>query len=396
MKQNVSIVLIGIGGYGDLYVQAILEQKYNATLVGVVDIHPEKCPHYQQLIERHIPIFSSIEAFYKNSNADLAIISTPIHLHTSHTCYALEHGSHVLCEKPISPTVQDARKIIETQKTTGKYVAIGFNWSFTSSIQQLKQDIMEGAFGKAQQLKTIVLWPRNHSYFTRAPWAGRKWSNKGELILDSVASNATAHFLHNMFYLLGEDSNKSAPLKTVTAELYRANAIENFDTCAARIFTQDDVEVLFYASHAVTELLEPTFVYEFEKATLTYSKGETITACFHNGDKKVYSDPEQQHFQKLPACIEAVSSGRATALCGPEAAYSHILSINGMQDSVPDITTFPQNQIKDDNGELTWVQGLSESFREAYNQGVLPSEMNVSWANKGKTITLTNYKEYNG
>jgi hypothetical protein len=59
-------------------------------------------------------------------------------------------------------------------------------------------------------------------------------------IFDSPANNATAHFLHNMFYLLGATRETSAAPAVVQAELYRANAIENFDTAAIRFAAAHD------------------------------------------------------------------------------------------------------------------------------------------------------------
>ena len=78
------------------------------------------------------------------------------------------------------------------------FIAVGYQWSYSSAIQKLKQDIHSGIYGKALQMKTIVLWPRNKAYFTRTTgWAGKVKASNGETIYDSVANNATAHYLHN-------------------------------------------------------------------------------------------------------------------------------------------------------------------------------------------------------
>ena len=127
---------------------------------------------------------------------------------------------------------------------------------------------MDGKFGKPKRLKTIVFYPRNDSYFKRSSWVGKLRSPDGAFILDSVANNAAAHFLHNMLFLLGNDIDRSTSLATITAELYRANDIETYDTCAIRAETIDEVEVMFFASHAVHHDLGPRFVYEFETTVL--------------------------------------------------------------------------------------------------------------------------------
>lgn len=105
-------------------------------------------------------------------------------------------------------------------------------------------------------------------------------------MLDSVASNSTAHYLQNMLFLTGRQIDRSAEICSVQAEAYRANPIEMYDTCALRIRTKEDVELLFYATHAVPmdqELL-PEFILEGEKGTVMLKESP------HNGQLKRRAD----------------------------------------------------------------------------------------------------------
>ncbi|OYD07160.1 Gfo/Idh/MocA family protein [Paludifilum halophilum] len=390
MNKHVSTVLVGIGGYGRLYLKELFDRSLQHTIKGVVDIHPTLSEYYDRIVQNNIPVFSSLEAFYEQWDADLAVISTPIHFHAQQTCYALSHGSHVLCEKPMSTTVEGARQIMETRDRTGKFVAIGFNWSFTPSIQRLKADVLSGRFGKAKRFKTIVLWPRNEDYYKRASWAGRKYSANGDIILDSVANNATSHFLHHMFYLLGPEKERSVEIEQLTAELYRANEIENFDTCAVRVQTKEGTELLFFASHAAEEEAGPRFVFEFEKAVITYhshqGKGHMI-AHFHDGTKKVYQDPEEDHLAKLRTCLQAAEAGNRDILCGPEAAMTHVQCISGMHQSVPEVVSFPKTFVKrNPDTKFRWVEGLSDALMACFHKWRLPGEAGVPWGKKGRTV----------
>lgn len=244
MDQKISVVLVGISGYGNIYLHELLHHDDKTLIHGVVDINPVKSDYYNQIIERGIPVFKSLKEFYEQTSADLAIIATPIHFHKEQSCYAMLHGSHVLCEKPISGNPDDINEMIKIRNKTGKFLSIGFNWSFTDSIQRLKQDILSGLFGQEKRVKSLVSWPRNDDYYSRSPWAGKKYNTNGDIIFDSIANNAAAHFLHNMFYLLGDTITNSCTLKDVTAELYRANKIETFDTCFARLHSIDETEIL--------------------------------------------------------------------------------------------------------------------------------------------------------
>ncbi|MBS4216953.1 Gfo/Idh/MocA family oxidoreductase [Bacillus sp. FJAT-49711] len=396
MKNDVKVVLVGIGGYGNMYIDKFLADgvELNASIVGIVDPNPERSRNYGRIKQLNIPIFSMIEEFYANNKADLAVFSTPIHLHATQACYALLNGSNILCEKPMCASIEEAKKLIETRNHTGKFVAIGFNWSFSPSVQNMKQDILEGTFGKPKRLKTIVNWPRDAAYYNRNNWAGRLYSDDGAPILDSVANNATAHYLHHMFYLLGPTSDESARLKDVTSELYRANPIESFDTCAVKVTTEDDVEILYYATHAVKDSFGPQFYYEFEQANVYRSEGENgnqVVARFKDGTEKVYPDPEKDHLHKLIICIEAIVNGSQDIHCGPEAATPHVQAIAAMHESVSKIALFPENLIKlDKDRDVIWVEGLSDTLIECYKQWKLPSERKIPWAKVGKRIDVRN------
>ena len=94
------------------------------------------------------------------------------------------------------------------------FCAVGFQWSFSKAIQNLKKDILNGRWGTAKRLKTLIAWPRTHDYYQRNSWVGALKNDQGAWILDSPVSNATAHFLHNCWYILG-DSPDSVPFPPV-------------------------------------------------------------------------------------------------------------------------------------------------------------------------------------
>ncbi|ANW97564.1 oxidoreductase [Thermoclostridium stercorarium subsp. thermolacticum DSM 2910] len=399
MERSVSVVVVGIGGFGYSYLKGIFHNgdRCKINIAGVVEPYPENCACIAEIKNRNIPVFRSLQEFYSSSFADFAVIVSPIQFHSDQVCYALEMGSHVLCEKPISATVQDARKMMKARDKSGKILAIGYQWSFSDEIQQLKKDILSGLYGRPKRLKTIVLWSRGVKYYSRS-WAGKLRDASGRWILDSIANNAAAHYLHNMFFVTGKSKYISAVPKTVQAELYRANDIENFDTVAARIFTDDNTEMMFFASHAhAAEGKILKFCYEFTEGTIYYSdeRGNiSFEARLKNGSVIRYNNPSLDSYSKFCRFIEQVGNNEPVS-CGPEAAYSHILCVNGMQESMPGIVTFPDNLIKreklSDGDEVIFVEGLENTLTECYELWKLPSEKGIAWAKAGKEINLTGY-----
>jgi predicted dehydrogenase len=389
----IDLVLVGIGGFGHTYVKELLECNRwdEIKIVGIVDPKPENCIYYVRLMEMNIPWYSTLEEFYSYTRADLAVIASPIQFHKSLTCLALAKGSHVLCEKPISATVEDAISMIEARDNAKKLLAIGYQWSYSEAIQSLKYDIMSGLFGKAKRLKTIVLWPRDFKYYNRSSWAGKKYDDNGNAIFDSVANNAAAHFLHNMFYVLGEKVDVSDQPAIVTSELYRANLIENFDTAIIRIVTKKGAELSFYASHAVENDYGPAFSYEFERGIVSYGevngmKTSHIVARFQDGTIKDYGDPFADPVRKLWSMIDAIQTGE-NLVCGPEAVFSHTLCLQAVQEAWKEINDFPQELLRiremDSDNKLIFIEGLDRDLIECYNKNRMPGNAEYCWAKSG-------------
>src|SRR5512136_2831822 len=181
MPEPVSLVMVGVGGMGAVYLEALLAKKDDGffRIVGAVDPQPNRCQQYIEMRAMGVPCFVNLQDFYRNRKADLAILSSPIQLHMPQTSFALAKGSHVLCEKPAAGTIQEVRAAIEAERTSGRWVAIGYQWSFSPAIQSLKDDIRAGIFGAAKTLRCLYLWPRDEGYYTRNEWAGKRRDAEG-------------------------------------------------------------------------------------------------------------------------------------------------------------------------------------------------------------------------
>jgi len=389
MSRPITVALAGTGGYGGYYVNVLLEfvNEGRLAFAGAIDPWPERSGMLPVLESEQIPVFNSLESFYSKSSADLLIVSTPIHLHCAHTCYGLEHGSHVLCEKPVSATIEQARHMLETQKRTGKIVAVGYQWSFSEAVLNLKSDISRGIFGKPVRLKSLVLWPRSEGYFNRNCWAGKIRTAGGAPVFDSPANNAASHFLHNMFFVLGGSITTSAMPVKMVAEVYRANDIENFDSAAMRSYTDDGVEILFITSHATGDNVGPIFDFEFERGAVKCEGSDMdIVAEFADGTEKNYGSPNIKPEMKILTTIDAITTS-TNVPCGIEAAIPQTLCINGIQDSVGVITTFASEMItanKKGGENFRVVDGLDDALVKCYDEWKLPFECGIfGWAKPG-------------
>ncbi len=398
--EKIRVVLVGIAGYGTTYVHQLLDAGPipDVLIAAAIDPYPEKCPLLDKLKAANVPILASLDEW--QGPCDLLINTTPIHLHRPITCDALQRGAHVLCEKPAAATIQDVYTMIDASKQADRFVAIGYQWSFSDAVQLLKQDVIKGRFGKPIRLKTLVCWPRPASYYQRNNWAGALRTPAGAWILDSPVNNATAHYLHNMFYVLGDAPDQSGAPLSIQAECYRANAIQNYDTAMLRCRTAQGADILFYASHAITTQRGPIMEYVFERGTIRYDADADacFQAHFHDGSSFNYGSPNQTGPNKLWHTLDAVRNHTAP-ICGLQACIPHTLCVNGAYESTPAPHPFPQNLVQVtpwmDADTITAVDSLSNVMQHCYDQNILPAESRIApWAIPAQTINLQDYHAF--
>ena len=374
-NKKVRIVCVGIGGYASVYMKALFESKEdNFEIVGGVDPFPEGAQYYAKIKEAGIPIYADMESFYAENEAELAIITTPIHFHTRQIMYALEHGSNVLCEKPLSGVSADAELIEKRAAELGKFVMIGYQWSYAPAILALKADVLSGALGAPIALKTLILWPRDKKYFTRGSrWAGKLRASDGTVINDSIAANACAHYIHNMLFVCGADRFAAEPLD-VKADLLRVNNIENFDNASVSFKLECGATCLFVAAHSSKINVNPAFEYRFENATVKYDENtKDIIGYFNDGTVKHYGNPFTASSDgfKSKIAIEGCLTEGFKPVCTPYTAAAHTRCIEAIQ-------TYPIYDVNPeyitDNGEKLYVEGLAEAMRECYNDEKMLSD----------------------
>lgn len=384
----INLALIGLGGYASVYVNYALDRlDERVNIVGVADIRPESCKRLDEFKSRGIPVYTSDAELFKEKKVDLAVICTPIHCHADNIISALENGANVLCEKPLCADIGDVDRIDAAARRANRFVYIGYQWSFSDAILSLKRDIINNRFGKCLSAKTLVLWPRSVAYFSRS-WGGRIRLDNGALVYDSIANNAAAHYLHNILFLLGGDGESLSPSE-LTAELYRTNEIENFDTAKIDMKFENGATAHFVASHACETDEEPVFEMVFERARVYYSQLKTditsrlmpseydtydnVMAITEDGERIDYGTPFDDVNKKLICAIESTVEGTPRKYaCTYRSAAVHTSAINRVQrefeiSPLNDYDTVTRDQPGWGKGHTFRVaRGLTERLVECY------------------------------
>ena len=386
--KEVTVVIAGIGGYGNTILKNMLPnlQKWGIRLVGAADPGWAAAPLWPELEQLGVPHFDSLEEFYAQGKADLAILCTPIHFHESNAITAMENGSDVLCEKPVAATIPQAERMAQVAEKTGRNLHIGFQLSYVPSVWRLKQDIMDGILGKPISLSSLICWPRNSAYYAR-PWCAKLRKN-GQYVLDSIAMNACAHYLHLMYFLLGSTMETAAMPESLKGILCRANPIETFDTAMLEIRAAG-AKLQFMATHTCQERVSPVMRFVFENAVVDMTEGEAedaITATFRDGTVKKYGPVKPDFFNKIPYCCNVIR-GEAAPICTVETATPHLLTVDAVTELLPVQTLEGSKNEK----EVTVVPGLDTLLKEAFTQKKMPWELTDRFGLPAE-ISLINYQ----
>ena len=390
----VRVLMAAIGGYGCHYLQALLDEgpAGRASLAGVVDPFATLSAAWPRVRALGVPVVDDVDAFFAaGRHADLTVVASPIHWHVPQSVAALDSGSHVLCDKPLGATVPDVDRLVAARNRAGRFVMVGYQWSYSAAIQALKRDLLDGRYGHPLRLATLCAWPRDRAYYRRNSWAGRlRDGDSGAWVLDSPANNAMAHFLHNALFVLGPAMTHSALPAAVTAELARAYPIESADTAACRVLTDAGCEVLFLASHVTEGTIEPRFRIECDGGVIVYGEsGRHVVGTTSDGRVTDYGDPDATHqFQKLFAAIDRAGLPGDT-MCGVEAAAAQTACMIAMHESAVAIVTFPALIRRGLPDERVHVLGLEEELLRCYQASVLPSEIGCPWAEPGRRVLPT-------
>lgn len=109
-------------------------------------------------------------------DVDLVCVTTPPNLHKEMTLLALEHGKHVLCEKPMAMNAAEAEEMIAAAEGKGVLTLIDFELRFQPGRQAARQMIREGAIGRVRHAKWNFRAP--HRGNPEIPW--NWWSDVGQ------------------------------------------------------------------------------------------------------------------------------------------------------------------------------------------------------------------------
>lgn len=181
------VAVAGLGGMG-LGIARRLLQLPNARLVAVADARPERLTEeaFSSAVDRpagaeRVARYSDAGALIAEADVDVVVVCLPTEMHSRYSVQALEAGRHVLCEKPMALTLEDADWMIEAGHRSRGLLMIAHCVRFWPEYRFLRQCVRDSRFGRLLSLNL-------HRTSGRPAWAWQSWlldpGRSGGAVLD--------------------------------------------------------------------------------------------------------------------------------------------------------------------------------------------------------------------
>ncbi|WP_369012595.1 Gfo/Idh/MocA family protein [Flavobacterium anhuiense] len=143
--------IVGLGNIASQFASDLLLIE-NAELTAVASRDFTKAEEFGGKFNA-LRMYNSYDLLFEDSEVEIVYIATPHNSHAELSIKALEKGKHVLCEKPMALSYQDAQKMIEASKKHNVFFMEAFWTRFIPSIQNLLQKIGNGIIGDVNYIK---------------------------------------------------------------------------------------------------------------------------------------------------------------------------------------------------------------------------------------------------
>jgi predicted dehydrogenase len=153
-------------------------------------------------------LYREYQDLLARDDLDAVSIGVPNHLHAAIAIAALQRGLHVLCEKPLARTAEEAETIVQAAVEAKRVLQVVFNHRERGDVQTLKRYIDEGKLGRIYYAKAY--WMRRNGIPGAGSWFVSKAKSGGGPLID-----LGVHVLDMVLYLLGEPE-----VVTVSASTY--------------------------------------------------------------------------------------------------------------------------------------------------------------------------------
>ncbi|CAH2714982.1 Glucose--fructose oxidoreductase [Neobacillus rhizosphaerae] len=256
---KLKVAVIGCGSIAKYRHLPEYHLNNQVELVAVCDIVAERAE--EMAAQYGAKAFTDYKEVIKLEGIDAISVCLPNYLHAPVSIAALNAGKHVLCEKPMATSKEEAEAMIQAAKANDKKLMIAHNQRFVSSHQKAKEILDLGKLGKIYSFKTTFGHPGPEGWSVDG--AGSWFFNKEKAFIGAMG-DLGVHKADLMRYLLGEFTEVGAFIET--------NAKQNTEV-------DDNAVCILRTAHGVIGTLTASWAYVSgggDNSTIIYGEKGTL------------------------------------------------------------------------------------------------------------------------
>ncbi|KSU84729.1 MULTISPECIES: Gfo/Idh/MocA family protein [Fictibacillus] len=202
------MIKVGIIGCGSIAQHRHLpeyQQNQETEIAAVCDINQLRADQIAK--EYGAKAYYSYEELLKDPEIEAVSVCTPNYLHAPITIAALNSGKHVLCEKPMATSLEEAEQMIMASEKNGKKLMIAHNQRFVRSHEKAREILEKGELGKIYSFRTAFGHPGPETWSADGT---NSWFFKKEQAFIGAMGDLGVHKTDLLRFLLGEEIEEVA------------------------------------------------------------------------------------------------------------------------------------------------------------------------------------------
>jgi predicted dehydrogenase len=228
------VIVVGAGVAAGFWIEPLLRRT---DVVALVEADDERSHQGIERFELDCPGFSSLDAALATVPADVVVNATPVEHHRRVDETALAAGCHVLTEKPLAPTFEDAVSLVEAARRADRTLAVMQNRRHHPAIRRLRQGVAHDAIGRPMALSADMFMAPRH--LPGHPLEGQRHP----LLLDMAV-----HTFDQARFLSGAEA-----IRVVCHELTAPHSWYSGAAAAIATFEMEDDVVFSYRGNWISE-----------------------------------------------------------------------------------------------------------------------------------------------
>lgn len=301
---------IGIIGAGSIVrVRHLPETKMNpdASVGAVCDIVEARAR--ELAAEYDCKAYTDYRDLVQDPELDAVIVAATNTTHAEMTIAALKAGKHVLCEKPMATTLEDARGMIKASKESSLKLMIAHNQRLETAHQKAREILQSGRLGKVLTFTSVFGHPGSEDW---AIDGAKTWFYRKEVTGLGVLGDLAIHKLDLVRWLLDDDYQEATAFIDTLSKRYPNGEL---------IDVEDNALCLLKTAKGTLGTVIASWSYQKEDNSTTIYCEDGVLEIYKNPDFPliVHHDLEHAEFFKLgrkSTNVEQVKSGIIDAFVG--------------------------------------------------------------------------------